>query len=67
MVSVSEISGVEGDNIQMHDLFLFEQSGVTQHVPEGAEETTPTLEAQPEWATPDEQTSDNLSPQPVWA
>src|SRR5438067_944650 len=28
VVSVSEISGMEGDQIQMHDLFLFEQSGV---------------------------------------
>ena len=28
VVSVSEISGLEGDTIQMHDLFLFEQSGV---------------------------------------
>jgi len=28
VVSVSEISGLEGDNVQMHDLFLFEQSGV---------------------------------------
>jgi len=28
VVSVSEISGMEGDQIQMHDLFLFEQTGV---------------------------------------
>lgn len=28
VVSVSEITGMEGDNIQMHDLFSFEQSGV---------------------------------------
>jgi pilus assembly protein CpaF len=28
VVSVSEISGLEGETIQMHDLFLFEQSGV---------------------------------------
>ena len=28
VVSVSEITGMEGDQIQMHDLFLFEQSGV---------------------------------------
>jgi pilus assembly protein CpaF len=28
IVSVSEISGMEGDNLQMHDLFLFEQNGV---------------------------------------
>jgi pilus assembly protein CpaF len=28
VVSVSEISGMEGDNLQMHDLFMFEQSGV---------------------------------------
>jgi pilus assembly protein CpaF len=28
VVSVSEITGMEGENLQMHDLFLFEQSGV---------------------------------------
>ena len=28
VVSVSEISGMEGEAIQMHDLFFFEQSGV---------------------------------------
>jgi pilus assembly protein CpaF len=28
VVSVSEISGMEGDNVQMHDLFTFEQQGV---------------------------------------
>jgi pilus assembly protein CpaF len=28
VTSVSEISGMEGDNIQMHDLFQFEQAGV---------------------------------------
>jgi pilus assembly protein CpaF len=28
VVSVSEITGMEGENIQMHDLFTFEQSGV---------------------------------------
>jgi pilus assembly protein CpaF len=28
VVSVSEITGMEGENIQMHDLFSFEQSGV---------------------------------------
>jgi pilus assembly protein CpaF len=28
VVSVSEICGMEGDQIQMHDLFTFEQSGV---------------------------------------
>jgi len=28
VVSVSEISGMEGDQIQMHDLFSFEQQGV---------------------------------------
>jgi pilus assembly protein CpaF len=28
VVSVSEIVGMEGDNVQMHDLFAFEQSGV---------------------------------------
>ena len=28
VTSVSEITGMEGDQIQMHDLFLFEQTGV---------------------------------------
>ncbi len=28
VVSVSEITGMEGEQIQMHDLFLFEQNGV---------------------------------------
>jgi len=28
VVSVSEITGMEGDQIQMHDLFVFEQTGV---------------------------------------
>src|SRR5581483_4993422 len=28
VVSVSEITGMEGEAIQMHDLFIFEQSGV---------------------------------------
>jgi pilus assembly protein CpaF len=28
IVSVSEITGMEGEQIQMHDLFVFEQSGV---------------------------------------
>jgi pilus assembly protein CpaF len=28
VVSVSEISGMEGENLQMHDLFMFEQNGV---------------------------------------
>ena len=28
IVSVSEITGMEGDQIQTHDLFLFEQTGV---------------------------------------
>ena len=28
VVSVSEISGMEGEQIQMHDLFVFEQTGV---------------------------------------
>ncbi|MGE5612108.1 MAG: CpaF family protein [Bacillota bacterium] len=28
VVSVSEITGMEGDRVQMHDLFLFEQTGV---------------------------------------
>jgi pilus assembly protein CpaF len=31
VVSVSEITGMEGDQIQMHDLFLFEQTGVDEH------------------------------------
>ncbi|HEX2971968.1 MAG TPA: hypothetical protein VHP11_06525, partial [Tepidisphaeraceae bacterium] len=28
VVSVSELTGMEGEQIQMHDLFLFEQTGV---------------------------------------
>jgi len=28
---VSEITGMEGENIQMHDLFAYEQSGVDQN------------------------------------
>ena len=28
VVSVSELSGMEGDQLQMHDLFVFEQTGV---------------------------------------
>ena len=28
VVSVSEISGMEGDSLQMHDLFVYEQNGV---------------------------------------
>jgi pilus assembly protein CpaF len=28
---ISEISGTEGDQIQMHDLFAFEQTGVDEH------------------------------------
>jgi pilus assembly protein CpaF len=28
VVSVSEITGMEGENLQMHDLFMFEQHGV---------------------------------------
>jgi pilus assembly protein CpaF len=28
ILSVSELAGMEGDSIQMHDLFLFEQNGV---------------------------------------
>jgi pilus assembly protein CpaF len=31
IVSVSEITGMEGDQIQTHDLFLFEQTGVDEH------------------------------------
>ena len=30
LVSVSEITGMEGDQIQMHELFLFEQTGVDE-------------------------------------
>ncbi len=30
VTSVTEITGMEGDNIQMHDLFLFEQNGVDE-------------------------------------
>jgi len=28
---VSEITGMEGENLQMHDLFLFEQGGVDEN------------------------------------
>ena len=28
MVNVAEITGMEGEQIQMHDLFIYEQSGV---------------------------------------
>jgi pilus assembly protein CpaF len=31
VTSVSEITGMEGENISMHDLFLFEQNGVDEH------------------------------------
>ncbi len=31
LTSVSEITGMEGDNLQMHDLFVFEQGGVDEH------------------------------------
>ena len=31
IVSVSEITGMEGDQIQTHDLFLFEQTGVDEN------------------------------------
>ncbi len=31
LTSVSEITGMEGDNLQMHDLFMFEQGGVDEH------------------------------------
>jgi pilus assembly protein CpaF len=31
IVSVSEITGMEGDQIQMHDLFVFEQTGVDEN------------------------------------
>src|SRR5881398_702555 len=31
LVSVSEITGMEGDQIQMHDLFLYEQTGVDEN------------------------------------
>jgi pilus assembly protein CpaF len=31
VVSVSEITGMEGDQIQMHDLFVFEQTGVDEN------------------------------------
>ena len=29
VIGVSEITGMEGDQLQMHDLFKFEQAGVT--------------------------------------
>src|SRR5438045_3846492 len=31
IVSVSEITGMEGEQIQMHDLFIFEQTGVDEN------------------------------------
>jgi pilus assembly protein CpaF len=31
IVSVCEITGMEGDQIQMHDLFSYEQTGVDEH------------------------------------
>jgi pilus assembly protein CpaF len=31
IVSVSEITGMEGEQIQMHDLFVFEQTGVDEN------------------------------------
>src|SRR3954470_2479622 len=31
LTSVSEITGMEGDNLQMHDLFMFEQGGVDEN------------------------------------
>jgi len=31
VTSVSEITGMEGDQVQMHDLFLYEQTGVDAH------------------------------------
>src|ERR1044072_759973 len=31
IVSVNEITGMEGEQIQMHELFLFEQSGVDEN------------------------------------
>jgi len=31
LTSVSEITGMEGENLQMHDLFLFEQGGVDEN------------------------------------
>jgi pilus assembly protein CpaF len=31
LTSVSEITGMEGENIQMHDLFVFEQQGVDEN------------------------------------
>jgi pilus assembly protein CpaF len=31
IVSVSEITGMEGDQIQMHDLFVYEQTGVDEN------------------------------------
>jgi pilus assembly protein CpaF len=31
VTAVSEIVGMEGDNIQMHDLFSYEQTGVDEH------------------------------------
>jgi pilus assembly protein CpaF len=31
VVSVSEITGMEGESVQMHEIFAFEQSGVDEH------------------------------------
>jgi pilus assembly protein CpaF len=31
VTNVSEITGMEGDQIQMHDLFVFDQTGVDEH------------------------------------
>jgi pilus assembly protein CpaF len=31
VVSVTEIAGMEGDGVQMHDVFAYEQSGVDEH------------------------------------
>ena len=31
ITSVSEITGMEGEQIQMHDLFMYEQTGVDEH------------------------------------
>jgi pilus assembly protein CpaF len=40
-VKVSEITGMEGDMITMHDLFVFKQTGVNeQRVAEGYYSTT---------------------------
>jgi pilus assembly protein CpaF len=31
VVKISEVTGIEGDNISMHDLFTFKQTGVDEH------------------------------------